>query len=461
MTYYDVLLISPPWSKLGDGLENLGLGYIAAFLRHKQISVKILDAPLNGLDRNKALEEIMKIDCKLIGVSIPYQEAALEILDFITEIKKLKPQVHLTIGGIYPTFAYEELLTLYPSIDTVVIGEGEETTTLLAEALLHSRDYSSIQGIAYRLDDSVIKTEARPSVEDLDTIPFPERDTLDLNLKTHHFATIITSRGCYARCSFCSVVPYYSSFGQQYRMRSAENVLQEIEQLYYQYGVRNIMFNDANFIGGSVNAKARAREIAEGIINRKLDLEIRIQCRVNDVEEELFSLLKQAGLTRVYLGIESGSQTVLDRFKKDATVEQNLDALKILAKLDLFVAMGFIMFDDRINFNELNDNIAFLKHAKTIIKKDKSGPVYPLSKLLPLAGTEIEAYMKNNKKYVGNSLKYSYSFDDPAINIFYKFSSGLSKVIVAIMGFFRPKANSDKTWVGGWRENASNFEIKE
>jgi radical SAM superfamily enzyme YgiQ (UPF0313 family) len=220
------------------------------------------------------------------------------------------------------------------------------------------------------------------------------------------------------------------------------------------------MINDANFIGGSTNARARARKIAEGILDRKLDLEIRIQCRVNDVEEELFAMLKKAGLTRVYLGIESGSQTVLDRFKKDATVQQNIEALKTLAKLDLFVAMGFIMFDDRMSFNELNENITFLNQEKSIIPKDKLGSIYPLSKLLPLAGTEVESYMKANKKYKGNSLAYSYSFDDVTINMFYNFCSALSNVVLSLMRLVKPKSNSDKTWVGGWRKTECNIEVK-
>lgn len=460
MQYYDVLLINPPWSKLGDALENLGLGYIAAYMKRNEISVRILDAPLYGWDANKAIEEILKLDCKLIGVSIPYQEAAEEILSFISEIKKAKPDVHLTIGGIYPTFAYEELLTLFPAIDSVVVGEGEETATELASVIIYGGDIGNVKGIAYRAQAGIIKTEPRPSVENLDTLPFPARDTIEQNLRVHNFATLITSRGCYARCSFCSVVPYYSAFGQQYRMRSAENVLEEIELLYNKYGVRNIMINDANFIGGSTNARERARKIAEGILDRKLDLEIRIQCRVNDVEEELFALLKKAGLTRVYLGIESGSQAVLDRFKKDATVQQNIDALKVLAKLDLFVAMGFIMFDDRMNFNELNENINFLNQVKKIIPKDKLGSIYPLSKLLPLAGTEAERYMKANKKYKGNSLAYSYSFDDVTINMFYNFCSTLSKVVLSLMKLVKPKSNSDKTWVGGWRETVCNIEVK-
>lgn len=452
MEFLDVVLINPPWSKLESSYENLALGYLAAFLRKNNIKVKIVDAALNRWDAGTTLEELKKLECRIFGISILYQDAAREILDFSTNLKKLRPDVHVTIGGIYPTFAYEEILTLYPAIDTVVLGEGEATIFELATALIGSSDYTSIKGIAYRDGDKIVKTSMRPSIDDLDEIPFPERDTLEQVLKIHNFASMLTSRGCYGRCSFCCVVPFYSQFGDRYRLRSAENVLEEIEDLYYNYNVRNIVFNDANFIGGSVRAKERAKVIAEEIIKRNLDLEFRFQCRVNDVDEELFKLLKRAGLSRVYLGIESGSQAVLDRFKKDATVEQNMNALKILAKLDIDVSMGFIMFDDRMNLNELSENIAFLNNAKRILKKDRMVPVYPLSKLLPLTGTEIERYMKENGKYIGNSLEYSYKFDDPAISFFYNFAVGMSRIIWPAKRLIKQKLASDKEFLGGWRK---------
>jgi anaerobic magnesium-protoporphyrin IX monomethyl ester cyclase len=452
MIQCDVVLINPAWSKLGEKLENLGLGYIAATLRRNNYKVIIIDAPLMEWDSNRTIEEVKNIECKLIGVAIPFQDAAKEILEFISNLKKIKSNSHLTVGGIYPTFAYEEILKLYPTIDSIVIGEGEETTVDLAKAIINQGDFREIKGIAFRDGEKVIKTEIRASIEDLDLLPFPERDTLELTLKTYNFASIISSRGCYGRCSFCSVVPYYGALGKTYRVRSAENVLEEIEELYHNYGVVNIVFNDANFIGGSKSAKERAKKIAEEIIKRKLNLEFRIQCRVDDVDEELFALLKKAGLTRVYLGVESGSQTVLDRFVKDATVEDNIKAINILAKLNIFVAMGFIMFDDRININELSENVAFLNNVKKVLNKDMMSPIYPTSKLLPLAGTEVESYMKKSNKYIGNSLEYSYRFEDPIIRVYYRVITITSRISVSIKKLLRKDTNSDKSWIGGWRK---------
>lgn len=446
MKCYDVVLISPPWTKLEEGFENLGLGYISSSLRKNNIKDLIINAPLLGWNESKVLHELIDIECKLIGVSIPFQDAAPEILNLIAKIKKQKPSIHITVGGIYPTFAYEELLHSCSAIDTIVIGEGEETSVELATALINGDSFTNIKGLAYKNGQTVVKTETRPSVENLDVLPFPSRDTLQTFLSNYNHAPMITSRGCYARCSFCSVVSYYSGLGKSYRMRSAENVLDEIEYLYHNYGVRNIVFNDANFIGGSINSKERSRKIANEIIKRNLNIKFSIQCRVNDIDEELFTLLKQAGLIRVFLGIESGSQPVLDRFKKDITVDDNLNAIKILSLLDIYVVMGFIMFDDRTNITELNDNIMFLNNVKKILKKDKMSPVYPASKLLPLSGTEFESHLKKDNNYYGNSLKYSYKFKDPFIKVLFTLISTTSRISSFTKSLSSKKPESNMLW---------------
>lgn len=449
---YDVVLINPYWSKLGDGLEHLGLGYMASCLRVEGLSVLIVDLTINDWTLNHSLEEISQINCSLIGVSIPFQEAAKEALDFISKLRKVCKDTHITIGGIYPSFSYREIMDLCSAIDTVVLGEGELTIVELVKAVLKGGDYTKVSGIAYRDDNSIKTSTPRSLIPNLDNIPFPARDTLDVILNKYGFASMITTRGCYGRCNFCSVDPFFSTFGPKYRLRSWENVIEEMNFLYTNYGVRNFMFNDANFIGGKGRGFDRAKKIAEEILRRKWDIEFRIQCRVNDIDEDLFTLLKEAGLTRVYLGIESGSQTILDRFQKDATVEENLRAIEILSKLEIFMSLGFIMFDDKINTKELNENLAFLQRVKAIVPQNKLGNIYPLSKLLPLAGTEVEKRMKSTNNYKGNSLDYNYSFDDPVIGLLYNCANFGAKLTWAIKRLFNSKKVSNKDWIRGWRE---------
>lgn len=453
MTSCDVLLVNPPCSKLGDGLEHIGLGYLASSLRRQHISVRVIDLPVERWPLRKALQQLSQIDCSLIGVSLPYQETAKEALDFICDMRNSGITTHITVGGIYPTFGYEEIMELYPAVDSVVLGEGEETIVDVAKALAAGRSLDGILGVAYRRGCSIVTNKDRPSVSDLDGLPFPDRDTLEAVYRRYGFASMLTSRGCYGRCTFCSVDAFYSRFGPKFRLRSSQNVLEELELLYDRHSVRNVMFSDANFICGKGIGASRAAEIAEGILEKQWDLEFRIQCRVDDVDEHLFALMRRAGLTRVYLGVESGSQTMLERFRKGVTVEDNYRAIEILNKLGIFISMGFIMFDDRTDMRELNENIAFVKRVKSMVPKQRLGKVYPLTKLIPLAGTEVERYMKQHNKYKGNSLRFSYKFDDPVIDVLYNTMSSGASLFWSFRKLFSNDDETTKDWVRGWRQS--------
>ncbi|KNZ68280.1 radical SAM protein [Thermincola ferriacetica] len=443
MERYDVLLINPP-SRINEAFEHLGLGYLAACLREKGITVKILNMPTWTVPQ--ALQQVKNFSSEILGISIPFQDSADLAFDFITALKSEGLDTHITIGGIYPTFCYEEIMHMFPAIDSVVLGEGEHTFVELAKTVLHGRDWRKIRGIAYRENDKIVTNEPRPLIKDLDSLPFPARDSLPEVLKRLGFATMLSSRGCYGRCSFCSVIPFYSKFGPKYRLRSSENVMEEIDVLYNEYGVRNIEFNDANFVGGKGHGFHRAREIAEEILKRNLDLRLSIQCRPDDVDEELFAILKRAGLSKVFLGVESGSQTMLDRFKKDITVEENIKALEILGRLDFIVIMGFITFDDRITIREFRENMAFIKKAT------RTMPISKLkfnlaSKLIPLAGTEVEQYMKKTQKYRGNSLGYAYNLDDVRLQMLYNAFDKFGNFSRNVKRIFNVKVGNDRDWM--------------
>ncbi len=439
MAYHDVLLINPP-SRQREFYEHLGLGYLAACLRKQNVDVKILNMPHWMAPR--ALQEVKKYSCKLVGISVPFQRSAVQAFNFISRLKREGFETaHVAIGGIYPSFAYEEILSQFPVVDSVVIGEGEETIVELAEAIISGSNWKKISGIAFRENKDIVTTELRPLIEDLDAIPFPERDALPEVLEKLEHAPVLSSRGCYGRCTFCSVVPFFKKFGPSLRMRSSANVIEELEFLSKKYGVRNVDFNDANFIGGKGRGARRAQEIAELMQKKNLNIKFGIQCRPNEIDLELFTILKRAGLSKVFVGIESGSQAMLDRFQKDITVAENLKALEILSKLDLITYMGFITFDDRTTIHEYNENMAFIEKAKKLMPQNRL--FYDLgTKLLPLAGTDAEKNMKERGILVGNSLKFDYKMDDLKMNYIYS----AIKIKEDITRIGRKVRETDKEW---------------
>lgn len=432
MTEFDVLLISPP-ADIPNPFpeEHLGLAYISACLKKRNMNVKIKDFRNERWTISKAINEIKKDSFKIVGVSVLFQEDARKVFAFISALRTIDLDVHINIGGIFPSFAYEEILKMLPSINSITLGEGEETFLELAENIVRGTDWHSVRGIAYIENNKVIKNEIRPSINDLDSLPFPERYVLKQRINKTNIASMLTSRGCYANCKFCSVVPFYSNFGPKFRFRSSKNVIEEIDLLYNQYGIRNIFFNDANFILGKGDGYKRVINISNEILKRNLDLHFFIQCRPNDVEEELFVLLKKAGLRVVFLGVESGSQSMLDRYNKGIKVEQNLKAIEILNKLDLYVVIGFIPFDYNVTFNELYENMLLIGKIKKIIPKNKLRCA-TLNKILPYSGTVVEKEMKENKIYQGNSINFSYKINNPKINFIYNTAKSLSNIIEKI-----------------------------
>ncbi|MBA1334660.1 MAG: hypothetical protein HPY66_2564 [Firmicutes bacterium] len=425
----DALLIHPRYSQLKGINENIGLGYIAAYSRAKGKKVEILDIAARGWSNGEAVEYSASLSPEVIGVSILFQEGADEVLKFIKALKRRCSGSRIIIGGIYPSFEYRSLLENHQEVDFVCIGEGEITFYELLECLDRGDDISEIKGIAYREEGEVRTTSPREPLMDLDVLPFPSRDVLPSMLKQRPYASMVSSRGCYGRCSFCSVNGFFTAVGAKYRARNPERIADEIELLIKEFGINKFTFDDANFIGPGRKGRERAKEFARVVTERGLNIEYSIECRADDVDREVFECLKESGLARVYLGVESGSQPQLDRYRKDISVEDNLEALKLLSELGIFVQMGFIMFDPYTTVDDIVSNQEFLAKVKEIFPAGGLGYIYPTSKLIPLSGSEYMDRLKEAGELKGDYLNYYYDFSDKKVSMLYRVSSASASLV--------------------------------
>jgi len=446
----EALLIHPLYSKMQDINENIGIGYIASYSRARGKKIEILDIAARGWSLKQAVEYICDSPPPLIGISILFQEGAAEALAFARMLRKGGVKSHIIVGGIYPTFEYQNLLQNHPEIDSVCIGEGVETFYYLLESLLKGADISKVEGIALRKDGSIVTTPPRAPLMDLDTLPFPARDVLPFTLKRKTYAPIVSSRGCYGRCSFCSVSGFFTSIKARYRARNPERVADEIESLIEEYGVRRFTFDDANFMGAGRAGRERAAEFARIVMERGLKIEYSIQCRCDNVERELFKLMKESGLVRVYLGVESGSQPQLDRYRKDSSVEENLRALQLLADLGIFVQMGFIMFDPLATVDDISANQQFLADVKAMFPEDKLGYLSPTTKLIPLSGSEYMERLKEAGQLKGNYLDYTYDFADKKTAMLYNISSKSASMLWGAKKLFKNKSGDEEGFPPHW-----------
>jgi len=204
-------------------------------------------------------------------------------------------------------------------LDFAVYGEGEQTIVDLITAVEGGGDLRHVRGILFRDADRAVRTAARPLVDDLDQIPLPDRDLIEIGryrpsplfYKRRPHASVFGSRGCPYECIFCHT-------NRRFRQRSSKSILDELELLSKRYGVRDISFWDDTF----TLSHARVMRICEGILEQELPIIWSVNGRVDNVSDEMRAAMKRAGCWRILWGIESGVQKNLDTLKKGFTLDQ-------------------------------------------------------------------------------------------------------------------------------------------
>jgi len=330
--------------------------------------VEILDAHIEGLDIDKTIESLGSKEIDILGISIISPLVLPQAYQIAAAIRSLKKDIHITMGGQHPTFFYESILEKHPAVDTIVRFEGEITLFELIKKINRQAEWETIEGIAFRKNGKVLATSPRTLIADLDTIPFPARDTLPKLLEKGGLPLLLTGRGCPHDCSFCSVHAFYSiPQGKLCRQRSPDNVVGEIRQLIRDFGCDEIWFVDENFFGPGKAGRKRVRQIFQNMEKEGLQLKrIDFSCRSDSVSAEpaLMNLAVRQGTELVYVGVEAGVQRILNLYNKRTTVEQNKAALKIVKSSGAKIKMEFIFFNPWITFDEVKETLSFLEEVK-------------------------------------------------------------------------------------------------
>ena len=354
----------------------------------------------------------------MVGFSLSLNNVG-PVLKAVRRIRSMGLNSHITLGGHHATFNYPEILADNPGIDSIVRGEGEATSLELANRLTSSQDWHNIANLAFRNGNGIVSANpCRPLIQDLDLLPFPWRKPYSQFLHEHGIASMVSSRGCYANCGFCSIRAFYKlSAGVPWRMRTPENVVAEIKSLVRSYGVKHVIFLDDNFMGPGQLGKRRARAIAAEITSRSLNINFTLACRPNDMEFSTLKALQDAGLIRVDLGIESFVPRQLALYNKGLTVEQNERAIKILKDLGLEYRLYLITADPYVTIDELLQNLAHIEREGI-----DHMPHAFANRLLAFKGTSLTEQMieeglvrstPGERQYIG---ALNYDFQQPLIN---------------------------------------------
>lgn len=408
----DVLLIGY------EGQENLGLRSVAAFLAKRALRVEI--APLQDMTREQVLARVRKAKPRIVGLSLIFQRMLEDYESLITYLRANGVDSHITVGGHFPTFEYEYMLSSLPGLDTVICGEGEETLLELYRKLDEPEQWPSILGLAFRRKGKIVATPQRPLISDLDGLPFPVRRRRGPTHRGIGIRSIAGSRGCYYDCTFCSIHEFYRRKGPTRRTRSPRNLASEMEMLYRDLGVRIFIFQDDDIFMRGKRHRAWLEALLEELTDRGLHDEIlwRISCRVDDVDSGLLDRMKAAGLAGVYLGIESGSEQGLKAFRKRYHVVDVKRTLETLKELDMPFEFGFMLFEPYSTHESVRENIEFLRSIG-----DYGNSLVHFCKMSPYSGTPIALQLAAEGRLEGTVSCPDYRFLDTRLDLLQTFFS--------------------------------------
>lgn len=312
------------------------LAYVAAILERHGHKVQLLDARVLNLSKEQALEQIKNFQPDVLG----FRSETYHFHDALDWVRYLKENLNIPVitGGVNLSLYPEETLS-HQEIDYGIIGDASESLPKLIKALEYGDDLDDIPGIIYKKNGEIAINRPQEKLAEFDSFPFPARHLLPNEAyysfisQLKNFTIMVTTTGCPFFCTFCAIHP-----NTHYRVRSAKNVLDEIELCYKDFGIREIDFFDATFF----LPRPRAFEIFEGMKKRRLKIEWSCRTRVDAVDEDVLRRAASVGCRQIYYGIESVNTRVLKAIKKDIKIGQIRQAIKWSKKYGIR-SMGFFM----------------------------------------------------------------------------------------------------------------------
>lgn len=430
----NLLLIDPAQR---DGVpelyENLGLASLASAARGAGHETGTILTHLEGWSYRRLGREIFRRDPDVLGVSLLSYNAR-RTLQLLRRLKRDGLRAPVVVGGHFPTFNDEILLTEWPEIEAVVRGEGDITLVEMLQAWEAGSGLEGIDGITFRSADRIIRNPARSLLMDLDLLPWPARDHTDRIVGMGGTLHMARARGCYANCAFCSIASFYrAQGGPGWRQRSIDSVIAEMEVLADRHPGVEVKFLDDQFIGPGRSGREEAFALAEALIERDLGVSFSIFARADSVEPELFGALRAAGLKSVFVGVESGSQNQLDACGKRTSVAENRRSIEILHDLGIRFIMGLIFFDPYTEMDDVKANLAFLRDTQPLWSP--RGNVLSIeNRVIVYKGTPFHDRLREEGRLEGDWIDSTYTIRDRKVR-------WLSKLFHLLLKYILPGAS--------------------
>lgn len=341
-----ILFVTPPYHSGVDEIAGrwipLGLVYLAGAARQAKVDAEIYDAMAKAHDYAE-IEQHLRDSGAAYVASTAITATINDAVKTLECVKKIRPETITILGGIHPTFMYDEVLHGSAAVDYIVIGEGEVTLRQLLEVLEAGGNPEAVAGIAFLRDGAVVTTGPRPFIENLDELPaawdlLHWEDYTCLAIPGSRFGAISTSRGCDHDCTFCSQQTFWK---KSWRARDPHRVAAELEQLHTTYGVTAFMITDEY----PTRDRERWEAFLDAMIAKDLPIHLLMETRPADIirDQDIIEKYRKAGIIYISFGIESADQGVIDAMKKDQVSEDIKQVFDILRKQEIVSEASFMV----------------------------------------------------------------------------------------------------------------------
>jgi anaerobic magnesium-protoporphyrin IX monomethyl ester cyclase len=403
----DVLLVNPKEEgAFFERMPPLGLAYIAGMLQSRGYSTRIVDFEVEKHPLPYWLDLFQPRHLGISGTS----HTRFESFRLAREAKVYASEIVTIYGGVHATFTGVNTLRRIADIDYVVCGEGENTIVALLDKLGANQEPIQVCGICYRRGEDIVQTPPATRVIPLDGIPKPayqlmnmEQYSVKMDFLGRRAISLLTSRGCYAKCSFCSAS---RMFGHEVTTHSASRMLDDVEFLFSNYGYDGLKIFDSTF----TMKKEHVYQFCDEIANRKLNFPWECEIRIGTVDRRMLEKMRDAGCYYVNFGIESASQRVLDLMRKAIRVEQAVELLDLCRSVGLLTKVFFSFGHIGETMDDVARTFEFIDRHAGCISTLASGAgvrVYP--------GTYLEEYAFKNS-LLPHDFEWSLPYDDPRLD---------------------------------------------
>ncbi|MDQ7824022.1 MAG: radical SAM protein [Candidatus Eremiobacteraeota bacterium] len=357
---------SDEYERQGELLQvpHLGLGSIASYIEGQGFPCELISFRLSGGENEKAIGDFALESFDVLGFSL-YTQNYRPTIALAKALKIRKPGLKIILGGPHATWTHEDLIRNHEEISAVCRHEGEKSFLELLQAIKAGESFHGISGVTFR-DNGAVRAEAPgPPLDELDSLPFPRRTFTGASrswqerfnrstFRTERGAVIITSRGCPFLCAFCAIT---AGGKNHWSARSSRSVEEEARKVKALTGATHFYALDANFLVDPLRALAIGRAF------KGLCCTFSFAARADQVAEngKLMGKLRELGCSMIEVGIESGSQAVLDRYRKGTKVAQNERAIAVLREHGIRLGFDFLMFMPTLTFDELCESFAFIR----------------------------------------------------------------------------------------------------